>query len=77
LLNWKSVTVPFTVVNFVVSYAEVPWCPKIGAATMSSTAIPANVANNQFFMRSPYRKSKRGPVANRRSEAPAVPDSVQ
>src|ERR1700730_18552749 len=77
LLNWNSVTVPFTVVNFVVSYADVPWWAKIGAATRSRTAIPANVANNPFFICSPYRKSKRGPVANRRSEAPAVTGSVQ
>src|SRR5258708_2939300 len=57
LVNWKSVTVPFTVVNFVVSYADVPGCAKMGAATMSRTAIPAEVANIQFFMQNPNRRS--------------------
>src|ERR1700692_3767201 len=46
LLNWKSVTVPFTVVNFVVSYADVPWCANMGPETKSKTANPANNAGS-------------------------------
>src|SRR6202158_1080880 len=42
LLNWKSVTVPFTVVNFVVSYADVPGCARMGGETNTSTATPAS-----------------------------------
>src|ERR1700680_4791458 len=76
LLNWKSVTVPFTVVNFVVSYADVPWCAKMGAATMSRTAKPADQANNQFFIRSPHPKSKRTQAAARRFVTPATPSEL-
>jgi len=32
-MNWKSVTVAFKVVNFFVSYADAPWCAKIGVET--------------------------------------------
>src|ERR1700693_2197240 len=77
LLNWKSVTVPFTVVNFVVSYAEVPWCEKMGAAIMSRTAIPADVVNTQFFIRNPYRRSIFDHAAAQRLKPPAVPSSVR
>src|SRR4029077_19489232 len=38
LLNWKSVTVPFTVVNFVVSYADVPWWADTAVEIISRTA---------------------------------------
>src|SRR6202051_1263812 len=46
LLNWKSVTVPFTVVNFVVSYADVPWCANAGAATERRRTAHANNAGS-------------------------------
>src|SRR6202049_3954308 len=72
LLNWKSVTVPFTVVNFVVSYADVPWCAKMGAATMRRITIPADVAKNQFFMRNPYRLPIFDHASARRFVAPTA-----
>src|SRR5579864_5363289 len=53
LLNWKSVTVPFTVVIFVVSYADVPWWAKMGAVTITKTTSPANNFNDQFSMGNP------------------------
>src|ERR1700675_1333424 len=66
LLNWKSVTVPFTVVNFVVSYADVPWGANMGAETTTRTATPAKNFNNQFFMRTSYRNLNCGQAAARR-----------
>src|ERR1700730_16987643 len=73
LLNWKSVTVPFTVVNFVVSYADVPWCANRGPETNSKTANPANNFGGQFFMRNSRGKSQRHQAAVRLSATPAAP----
>src|ERR1700688_4094814 len=73
LLNWKSVTVPFTVVNFVVSYADVPWCANMGAETNTRTANPANKFNNQFLMQNSYRKLSRSQSARHHIVTPAVP----
>src|SRR5580658_722704 len=73
LLNWKSVTVPFTVVNFDVSNADVPWCAKMGAATMRRTTIPANATHHQFFIPNPYRGSRCDRAAAHRLLAAVIP----
>jgi len=49
-MNWKSVTVAFKVVNFFVSYADAPWCAKIGVETPSSPAAKANKVMALHFM---------------------------
>src|ERR1700730_3275840 len=52
-INWKSVTVPFKVVNFVVSYADAPWCAKIGAETMRRPIAKPKRVTGLVFMRTP------------------------
>src|SRR4030088_1293133 len=49
-INWNSVTVPFKVVNFFVSYADAPWCAKIGVETARSPTANANKVKALHFM---------------------------
>jgi hypothetical protein len=49
-MNWKSVTVAFKVVNFFVSYADAPWCAKIGVETARSATATANNKKALVFM---------------------------
>src|SRR5579863_6258259 len=49
-MNWKSDTVPFTVVNFVASYGDAPWCGKHGAASHGRRKIPIAHFHGARFM---------------------------
>src|SRR5260221_11257384 len=49
-INWKSVTVPFKVVNFLESYADAPWCAKTGTEAMRNPAARAKKRKALVFM---------------------------
>src|ERR1700676_2042110 len=49
-INWKSVTVPFKVVNFFVSYADAPWCADAGAEAIRDPTAKAKNAKALVFM---------------------------
>ena len=57
-MNWKSVTVPFSVVNFLVSYADAPWCANIGDATARSPRTKAKDVNTLYFIEHPLNWRK-------------------
>src|SRR5712664_307786 len=68
-MNLNCVAVPLTVVNFVVSYAAVPWCADARSDTKRRQANTAKMSNRQFFMRNLHSKLRTEPAGLRRLSA--------
>src|ERR1700730_16962310 len=57
-MNWKSVTVPLSVVNFLVSYADAPWCAKSGVEAAKSPRTKAKNVKTLDFIEHPLNWRK-------------------